>query len=397
MRAPSTPQTLDVRSLGQTRESVAVHNGGLFPVVAVTLDGIVVAVLRGGAGHLGLDGRLELIRSHDAGRTWSAPLVVADSERDDRNPAIGVSHQGTLILAYHRQGSYDAEGVYRPERFAPREAIEVMLTRSHDAGLTWEQPTPLAIDALRFGTPYGKVVTLDDGTLLLPIYLYDDVAEDDGATRANDRPRERMRQGSYLVRSVDDGRTWAEPSLIGAGTNETALLALPDGNLLAAMRGSDTEAALWSTRSADGGRTWSTPVRATSSRQHPGDLLLLANGDVVLTYGNRNPPYRIEGRLSRDGGRTWLDGLVTWSAPLYGADLDAPRPTDLGYPSSVIRRANGTGQGVTLYYVNPSAARVDVDRTHGPRSRFYRESGYRAVAVTWDEAELLAAMSERFG
>ena len=100
-----------------------------------------------------------------------APNLLADSEDDDRNPAFGVSSQGTLILLYHRQHNYDADGNYQGGvRISDRKPVALMATRSFDNGLTWEEPYPLSIDALPTGSPYGKIVSLDDGTLLVPIY-----------------------------------------------------------------------------------------------------------------------------------------------------------------------------------------------------------------------------------
>ena len=64
---PISGPTLDVRALSQTREVIAYHGGGLFPVLTTAPDGSAVAVLRGGAGHLGLEGRIDIVRSRDAG------------------------------------------------------------------------------------------------------------------------------------------------------------------------------------------------------------------------------------------------------------------------------------------------------------------------------------------
>lgn len=192
---------------------------------------------------------------------------------------------------------------------------------------------------------------------------------------------------SWLVRSTDDGKSWGNPSRIAARMTETALLVLPDGDLLAMARGGDTAQALHAVRSSDGGHTWSAPVQVTGARQHPADLALLANGDVLLTYGNRNPPYRIEGRISRDGGRTWLPQLLTFSGHLYGYTVTAPRPTDLGYPSTAVV----DGVGVTLYYYSPSMRRGEgITRAESPA--LYSPAGYRAVALVWNEADLLAAV-----
>ena len=384
----SNPTTLilDVRALPGAAETIAYKDGGLFPVLALSGD-TVVATLRGGAGHLGLDGRMEIIRSRDAGRTWSPPAVVADSERDDRNPAFGVTQAGTLVLSYHRQGNYDEQGNWRRREAMEEHRVEVMVTRSHDQGLTWECPYPLGVDLLATGSPFGKIVTLADGTLIMPIYA--------GPIPALLGSHASMVTGegdcSYLVRSRDDGVTWGEPTLIAVNKNETALLVLPDGDLLAVMRSIPPDQALYSSRSSDGGHTWSPSVQITGARQHPADLVQLVNGDILMTYGNRTAPYRIEGKVSRDGGRTWLAPLLTFSAPLYGYDLPAERPTDLGYPSRVVHRGTGGGQGVTVYYYNPAVRKPWQHENRQVETR-YLARDYYAIAVTWDEAALIAAI-----
>ena len=378
---------VDIRSLPGTRQTTAYHDGGLFPVLALSSDGVVVAVLRGGAGHIGREGRMEIVRSLDGGRAWTPPDLLADSEDDDRNPAFGLSSQGTLILLYHRQHNYDAEGNYQGGvRVEDRKPVALMATRSFDSGLTWEEPYPLSIDALPTGSPYGKIATLADGTLLAPIYNSQAWADEKSGQKFD---------SSYLVRSHDDGLTWGEVSLIAHHKNETALIALPDGDLLAVLRDDDAQG-LHSTRSQDGGLTWSDPIQITQARQHPADLVHLSNGDILLTYGNRNPPYRIEGRISRDRGRSWLDCLLTFSGFLYGYASEESRRTDLGYPSSVVLGESGTAQGVTMYYYNPSM-RFAVDARQSAGNPLYSHQDYCAVAVTWQEEELIAAVESAIG
>ena len=333
-----TRPVLDIRGLPGTTETLAYQDGGQFPVLAATPQGRLVAALRGGSGHLGLAGRLDLVRSPDAGRHWTPPAILADSDWDDRNLALGLSPQGTLVLAYHRQGGYDSDGNYHEELWAAPDApIEVMVTRSVDGGLTWSRRARSACRCCTPVSPFGKIVALPDGTLLLAIY---------GRARqqlVGDRGGEidSTQNCSYIVRSRNDGRTWGDPSFIDVD-DETGLLALPAGELLAFMRGNKPGDFLALTRSTDGGYTWSEPVPVTGTRQHPADLTLLSDGSILLSYGNRNPPYRIEGRVSRDGGQTWLDVVLAFSGPLYGYNVTAPRPNDLGYPSSVILRQGGT-------------------------------------------------------
>ncbi len=379
----STPtRSLDIRALPGTRETLAYQNGGLFPVMDLTDDGMALAAVRGGAGHLGLEGRMELIRSLDGGLTWSQPYLIADSDVDDRNAAFGVSKKGSLVLLYHRQHNYDAEGNYVGGFHSTSgKPIPIMVTRSFDGGLTWEEPRALSIDSLPTGSPFGKIVSLADGTLVAPIYNFHAW----GGAQSTERV-----DNAYVVRSQDDGRTWNDVSLIASNRNETALIALPDGDLLAVLRGSDSPQGLHSTRSSDGGRTWSDPVAVTQPRQHPADLIRLSNGDILFVYGNRNPPYRVEGRISRDGGRSWLDLLLTFSGHLYGYTVEDSRATDLGYPSSVVTAA---GQGITMYYYNPDMRnRKESNQREG--NPLYGHHNYCAVAVAWKEDELIAAVDD---
>jgi hypothetical protein len=62
--------------------------------------------------------------------------------------------------------------------------------------------------------------------------------------------------------------------------------------------------------------------------QHPGDLTVLEDGQLLLTYGLRNRGLMgIGARRSRDGGTTWGPPVVLYQ---FG---DA---TDCGYPSTIV-------------------------------------------------------------
>jgi hypothetical protein len=49
------------------------------------------------------------------------------------------------------------------------------------------------------------------------------------------------------------------------------------------------------------------------------------------------------------------------------------------------------GQGVTVYYYKPSVRRAWRE-DEGARRTFYQPQGYYAIAVTWNEKELLDAL-----
>ena len=384
----SNSSVIDVRSLPSAREVLAYREGGLFPVLTTAPDGSAVAVLHGGAGHLGQDGHIDIVRSRDGGLTWTQPQIVANSETDDRNPAFGVSNKGTLILSYHRTFAYDAEGRYvvysDPHGDWP---CEVMVTRSLDSGLTWEEPWVLNEPILRHGSPFGKIVSLPNGTLLMPIYARP--VESLGVDMSRMHPKDSC---SYLVRSHDDGMTWEQPSVIAINAGETAVMVLPDGDVLALVRREQMGKTLWSTRSSDGGLTWTEPLQVAGDMEHQADLLVLKNGDVLMVYGNRNnPPLRVEGRVSRDGGRSWLPCLLVFSGSLGGYNCLSVTRVDLGYPSSTL----AAGHGITMYYYNPVMPVSQDWRSKGRKG--LSPENYLAVAVVWDQEELIAAVDRMAG
>lgn len=336
---------LTVTAVAQTaaplsgQRQTVLKGGGYFPVLIRLQDGRLLAVLRGGGAHIDVKGRLDIITSRDNGATWSAPQTVVDGPDDDRNPALGQLKDGTILLSYVILRGYDESGVkFKKPGRSGRPFDGVYIVRSYDGGRTWTKPERSeAIHAFYNDqgavSPFGKIVQLPDGTVLMSVYF--------------EFHDERGFQ-TYLFRSRDNGRTWDDPTLVGKGVNETAILALREGTLLAAMRsGKDQGEALSITMSRDQGHTWSTPASVTQVREHPADLIQLRNRDILLSYGERNPPYGIRALVSHDQGRTW----TAPSAPLILAN-DASN-IDCGYPSSV---QLPDGKLLTLYYqVNDAA------------------------------------------
>ncbi|MGC9003189.1 MAG: sialidase family protein [bacterium] len=298
---------------------IAVRGGGYFPVLIKLDNNELLAVVRGGAPHIGVGGRLDLIKSKDGGRSWSKPRTIASIPPDSRNPAFGQAIDGSLILAFAVTGPYENGQFTSKTR-----GYTVWITRSFDKGENWERPQKLDISPLQYGSPYGKIVQLTDGTLLMNIYAW---------------YREKEGFFSYIFRSRDNGKTWGEPTLIAPRFNETALLPLPVGGLLAFLR-DEKSSGLWQSFSYDGGKTWSEPIRITEGPKLPADAILLKSGHILLTYGRRIPPYGVEGMLSYDKGESWdkeNSFLLEWKA----------KNADCGYPSSV---QLDDGTIVTIYY-----------------------------------------------
>jgi formylglycine-generating enzyme required for sulfatase activity len=316
--------------LEKAKRILAVTGGGYFPVLIQLKNpgsparggGDLLAVVRGGAPHVGAGGRLDVIRSKDGGKTWSAPKTVADEPPDSRNPAFGQAADGRIVLLYSVTGPY-VDGKFVSGQSSK---YTVWLRTSEDNGETWSGPQQIPITDYEYGSPYGRIVQLKDGTLLANIYVSD----------PKPSPSKKGQYASCVYRSKDGGRTWGDPSLVAEDFNETALCVMPDGRVIAMVRSDG----LSQTESADGGHTWSAPRPVTGKSQHPADVIPLKSGKLLLTYGFRILPYGVQAMLSSNGGATWdheRRAMVEWNSA----------NTDCGYPSSV-QLADGTI--LTMHY-----------------------------------------------
>ena len=311
------------------RPATVVEGAGYFPVMIKLKNGDALSVYRAGAAHVGVKGRLDMVRSTDGGKTWSTPWIAVDGEFDHRNPALGQLKDGTIVLAYSIASNYDATGLQFKGTRKDRVFDGVYLVRSKDDGKTWTKPQrsePIHkfYEGRGVVSPYGKIVQMKVGTVLMAVYFefWVDMAHE-----------------SYLFRSHDDGLTWGEPSLIGRHYNETGITVLPNGDILAAVR-SEKGGHLAITHSTDQGKTFSVPEQLTADLEHPADLIVLKDGRILLTFGERNAPRGIHALLSKDGGKSWDKANQIVLA------ADAPN-FDCGYPSSV---ELSKGKILTIYY-----------------------------------------------
>ena len=321
----------DRPNLEAAERIIAVRGGGYFPVLIKLQDGSLGAVVRGGAPHIGIKGRMDWIRSTDGGKTWSPPAVVADSKWDDRNPALGQMADGTIVMAYAEAQTYNEQG----EWDTSAGEYKLFFALSRDNGATWTEKQKLYTGAIRGGSPFGRIIVLSDGTALMPLYG----GRDPDWTGPPEVP-EVKGTITGLVRSRDNGRTWEDFSVVaGDGQhNEMSLLALTDEHVLAVVR--TTRGSLDQFGSHDGGYTWSEPKPLTQASQHPGDIWRLDSGKLLLVWGNRREPLGVGSAISEDDGATWrYDDRVqlAWTS----------NNGDCGYPSLV---QLDDGQIVMLYY-----------------------------------------------
>jgi len=310
---------IDLTTHPNVQHSIVCQSQGFFPVIDKAPDGRAVVVLRGGGGHLGIGGRLDLFFSKD-GLEWFGKRTAVDTSADDRNPAFGITPEGRFLLGFHHQASYTGEGIYKPSLGLVRD----MQVYSDDEGLTWSKFQNLKLGTLETTSPFGRIIRLSDGTYIQNVYG----SHTPGVPGIPD-PSDDVSDYAYLARSTNEGTTWGDFSLIAPGHNETSLIELQDGTLLGAARDADHGAHLDLYSSTDKGRSWQHVVKATDKSQHPADLIDLGHGTILLIFGNRRDQEKdIRGMLSRDRGKTWdTSNQLRLTTPVRG---------DFGYPSAVV-------------------------------------------------------------
>jgi len=323
---------------------------GMFPKALMLPNTAIIGVVRDGAPHIGVGGRLDLIRSTNGGRTWTKPVTMFRTSQDDRGPSIGQAANGTLICMYRIYDAYDKRGNRKKDDINQY----TMLSLSHDSGETWSKPVEVKLPPFDFVAPFQRMVCLNDGTILMPAY----------APLMEERDGRKPGMWALVVRSRDNGRTWGDITYIARQFNEYALLFLPDGRLLVAMRGESQ--GLWTSYSKDQGYTWSEPKQVTQGRRLPAELLMLPSSKVLLVYSRRHPPYGIECRLSEDLGETFFPPVaLAWTAT----------NADCGYPSGVV---TDDGTIMVLWYAVGSTVAPDL--------------GFHCEAVRFREEDILKSM-----
>ncbi len=304
-----------------------------WPNLTMLPNGEIGAIIYNQPSHGWDEGDPELWVSEDAGSSWALRSQVTQHEPPSvrMNLAAGINAQGHLVVLCSGWSLDGAGGNPRGVTIPPWVCI------SQDNGHTWEQVGEIAPAG-------GEIPVYPEPPVLIP---FGDICLNGEELVASCYSS----NCSVLLRSADGGRTWGGASVIGAHNyNETDLLIPREGPWLAVVRlaalrtdepGIGLGANLRLFRSTDEGMTWEAGEYLTLPSQHPGHLLELADGRVLLSYGSRIPRFRgVMGRVSSDGGATWCTPFVIVGGLLEG---------DLGYPSSV--QVEG-GEIVTAYYAN---------------------------------------------
>ena len=333
---------------------IAVDDACGWPQITLLRDGTLSCLLWPHPLHGFTEGAAECWNSTDGGRHWvkTGVPVPYTPTKNRMNVAAGLAADGSYLALISGWDMRMPLG-WRPDplsanttknSYKDASTLSPVPARSHDGGRTWKQFA--AIDAQQPSgqgiIPFGRIAPLNDGTIGVMMYR-DEVA---------------------FFTSADAGASWKKRGQLSQDRtfNETAWLALANGDLFAASRSygkgnggahSANDGAigqhLEAYRSTDGGLTWKAEGPLTLPMQHPADLTRLPDGRILLSYGVRNDgDWGINVRIGDATARFW-------SAPSRLVDLEGStdEPTvarphrDGGYPSTVVL-ADGTL--VTAYY-----------------------------------------------
>jgi Neuraminidase (sialidase) len=312
---------------------VAVDNVCAWPNLTVLPDGTITSVIFNKPSHGQMEGQVECWASRD-GEKWELRGRPApnDPHTNRMNVAVGLAGNGDLLVLCSgwtdvKQPSRPKQGVFRDD------ILRTWVCRSTDGGKTWSQLKEFVAPDTGWTEyiPFGDIVVGADKALHVSCYGGEWVDPTVSTKTKGYR--------AWHFRSDDDGKTWKRTAVIGPRHNETTLLHVKGKEWLATSRVEAVEIF----RSVDDGDSWELLQRVTGRNEINADLTRLADGRLLLTYGNRvKDQFGVLAKLSSDEGQTWTDPIRLLNS----------FESDCGYPST-IQRADG--KLVSAYYTKRAA------------------------------------------
>ena len=255
------------------------------------------------------------ICSTDGGKNWSEPysgvlpegvgkIHTLGARRDGRLMATVWKGSSNLLSPTLKKWSRKGDSALKLPDGRKCEAYEGYRTTgearfavSSDQGKTWTIGNDIG-SRMNGTSTMGRILELDDGTLVLPVFGF-----------LTDQDMDGIFASAGVRCSSDNGASW-KLGVIGRADlderiifTEPSVAMLQNGTLVALMRTEDRiigggRSGLYRAISKDGGKTWSSPVRTLSGTQ--GSVVQLPDG--VLLCGYHAPPQLA---LSADNGVSW--------------------------------------------------------------------------------------------
>ncbi|MBQ1588293.1 MAG: exo-alpha-sialidase, partial [Prevotella sp.] len=323
-------KTLDVSEIGNpTRQGMKMFaqqnfvfkptadNCRFYRIPAMILDkngNVVVAIDRRYNSNADLGSHkidVSVVRSTDAGKTWSNQNIVAvgntsiEARYGYGDAALARTQSGKLIcLMAPGQNNFFGTNHNGSTHYNNWVA---MLT-SNDNGMTWQgtsdnptQPILLTNDVFGMGTDHsifvssGKGLTTADGTVMFTT----NVRMPDGTLNC------------YILKTTDEGASWTlVPEVAYSGTDESKLEQLSDGRLILSVRQSGNRG--WNFGDSDG-TGWGTQYRSediwgnacNADIINYGREMNLGKDVLIHSYINTGGRESLQLAISINGGSSW--------------------------------------------------------------------------------------------
>jgi lysophospholipase L1-like esterase len=305
--------------------------------------------------------------SGDSGRTWTAPRTFIDNEGVlDADPSLVVSGRRILVTT-----------TSWPKGETKIRVSNTFCVRSEDGGATWSAPYQIPMQHRYTCGKTHHGLRLKSGTLLMG-YSWDVPCEQGKAL--TDEGQMDLRAG--VMRSTDDGLTWTPAGDTHAtyeraggggavsGTDEPAIVELPDGSIYMLMR--TGSAHLYEARSTDDGLTWKdvrpSPLRGSNAPAALSGFVDEGRFGILAVWDNALQRFPLCAAVSFDGGRTWS------------------RPRDIGFPYP--------GGGQASYPACEQASDgtlIAVWQQDGPNGRDIRSARFNAA---WLKEDMLTEIQK---
>lgn len=311
------------------------------PGIVCTPRGVILVSTeaRRGTGGDWDDNEVLLRRSVDNGVTWEPPRCVADQRQYGPGP-VG----NFVMIADRSDGTVHALYSHSNRRF--------FAMRSTDDGATFSEPVEITQTLLAFRDRYpwqvlalgpGHGLQLDNGRLVVPLWMSDGSGTEFGSGKLGHRPSE-----VACIYSDDHGQSWhCGDTVIRTderflNPSETVAVQLSDGRVLFNIRSEGKENRRLISISDDGAHNWSDPVfdeallepvcmgsiLKLDARSPQGvNYILFANPDNLendLTAPGRHLAHdrkRLTVKLSPDDCQTWPVSRVLEAGPSAYSDL----------------------------------------------------------------------------
>ncbi|MSU47968.1 MAG: exo-alpha-sialidase [Opitutus sp.] len=309
--------------------------------------------------HADPNSHLVLVRSGDAGRTWTKEpqLIFAHPFGGSQDPCMVQLRDNSIVCASYGWAWMPPTALPKlPQpntvllgRFA---FLGGHLLRSTDGGASWGQPI---FPANCPGDPrvdiFGK-----------PLAAYNRGAMCEGAdgrlywSVAMNPAGAGSRHENHLMISADEGVTWTYSCPVAQDAkvtfNETSIYETPKGDLVAFLRTAGFDDHLAIARSRDRGKSFQKWEDA-GFQGHPAHAIRLPDSRVLLVYGYRHKPYGIRARV--------LDAECTNATAAPEIILrDDGGGGDLGYPWAAMITKN---RAMVVYYFNQADGMRTIEGT----------------------------------